>query len=80
MRVMIFVLALVFLAGCGAAPSPVAAVVHARAEDGSTIRQITLFTQYEPRGRALGQVADGAPVQLISIVGQGALGAIMGAT
>lgn len=73
MRILIFVLALAFLAGCGPRPAPVAAVVHARAEDGSTISQVTLFTQYEPRGRALGQVADGAPVKLISIVGQGAL-------
>lgn len=73
MRLTILLLALALLAACGAAPAPVAAVVHARAEDGRTISQITLFAQYEPRGRALGQVADGAPVKLISIVGQGAL-------
>lgn len=73
MRLTLFMLALALLAACGAAPAPVAAVVHARAEDGSVINPVTLFTQYESRGRALGQVADGAPVKLLSIVGQGAL-------
>lgn len=73
MRILLLVFAIALLAGCGAAPAPIAAVVHARAEDGSVINPVTLFSQYEPRGRVLGTVADGAPVKLIATVGHGAL-------
>ena len=50
------------LVSCGAGAAPVAAEIHARAEDGSVITPVNLFAQYEPRGRILGTVPDGARV------------------
>lgn len=73
MRLLVIVLFAALLVSCGAGPAPVAAEIHARAEDGSVITPVNLFAQYEPRGRILGTVPDGARVSLISIVGNGAL-------